>query len=103
MLIASVKLYACMPGSVTLITFHAHYGEHIMLIKAKKTFQLFNPSPAKAFVPFVKISTKNRLSQKFCWPEVFILKTLLQFGVHEKWELKQEVIQRNTDMQKPLL
>ena len=49
-----------------------------------------------------KIACKNSLSEKFCWPEVFVWKTLLQFGVHEKWELKQEVIRRPTDMQEPL-
>ena len=64
---------------------------------------ILNPFPAKAFVPLVKIAFKNSLSQKFCWPEVFVSKTLLQFGVHEKWELKQEVIRRPTDMQERLL
>ena len=48
------------------------------------------------------IASKTRLSEKFCWPEVSVLKTLLQFGVHEKWELKQEVIQRPTAMQEPI-
>ena len=47
------------------------------------------PFPAKAFVPLVNIASKNSLSEKFCWPEVFVSKTLLQFGVHEKRELKQ--------------
>ena len=58
----------------------------------------FNPFPAKAFVPLVKIASKNSLSEKFFWPEAFVSKTLLQFGVHEKWELEQEVIRRPTDM-----
>ena len=61
----------------------------------------FNPFPAKAFVPLVKIASKNSLSEKFCRPKVFVWKTLLQFEVHEKWELKQEVIRRPTDMQEP--
>ena len=52
----------------------------------------FNPFPAKAFVPFMKIVSKNTLLEKFCWSEMFISKTLLLFGVHEKWELKQEAI-----------
>ena len=64
---------------------------------------ILNPFPAKVFVPLVKISSKNRLSQNFCWPEVFVSKTLLQFGVHEKWELRKEIIRRPTDMQEPLL
>ena len=61
-----------------------------------------NPLPVKGFVPLVKMASKNSLSEKFCWPEVFVSKTLLQFGVHEKWELKQEVTWHPTDMQEPL-
>ena len=41
-------------------------------------------------VPLVKIASKTNLSEKFCWPGVFVTKTLLQFGVHEKWKLKQK-------------
>ena len=64
-------------------------------------FECSNPFLAKAFVPLVKIAPKNSFSEKFCWPEVFVSKTLLQFGVHEKWALKQEVIRRPTGMQEP--
>ena len=62
----------------------------------------FNPFPAKAFVPLVKTAPKNSLSEKICWPAVFILKTLLRFGVHDKWKFKPEVIWRPTNMQEPL-
>ena len=66
-------------------------------------FSVLNPFPAKSFVLLAKIASENSLSQKFCWPEVvFASKTLLQFGVLEKWELKEEVVRRPTDMQKPL-
>ena len=64
--------------------------------------KMINPFVAKALVRLVKIASKSSLSEKFCFPEVFISKTLLQCGVHEKWELKQEVIRRPTDMQEPL-
>ena len=43
-----------------------------------------NPFPAKAIVPLVKIASKNSLSEKLCWPAVFVSKTWLHFGVHEK-------------------
>ena len=59
--------------------------------------------PRQSICTVHEISSENSLSQKFCWPEVFVSKTLLQFGVHEKWELKQEVIRRPTDMQERLL
>ena len=49
------------------------------ILKAKH----INPFPVKASVPFVKVSSKNRLSQKFCRPEVFVSKTLLQIGVRK--------------------
>ena len=65
-------------------------------------FSVLNPFPAKSFVPLVKIASKNNLSEKFCWPAVFVSKTLLEFGVLEKWKLKQEVKQCPTDMQDPL-
>ena len=63
---------------------------------------IFNPFPAKIFVPSVKIASQNSLSEKFCWPEVFVSKTLLQFGVYEERELKQEVIRHPADMPEPL-
>ena len=47
-----------------------------------------NPFPAKAFVPLVKITSQNSLSEKFCWPDVFVSKMLLLFRLHEKWKLK---------------
>ena len=57
---------------------------------------------AKAFVLLVETASKNDLSETFCWPEVFVSNTSFHFGVHEKWELKQEVIRHPTDMQEPL-
>ena len=50
----------------------------------------------------MQIASEISLSEKLRWPEVFDSKTLLQLGVHEEWELKQEVIRRPTDMQEPL-
>ena len=38
-----------------------------------------NPFPAKAFVPLVKIASKNSLSEKFCWPAVFIFENVAPF------------------------
>ena len=61
-----------------------------------------NPFPAKAVTPLVKIASKHSLSGKICWPAVFVSKPLFHFGVHDKWELKPEVISRPTYMQEPL-
>ena len=44
-----------------------------------------NPFPAKAFVLLVKVAPENSLSEKFCLPAVFTLKTLLRFGLHKNF------------------
>ena len=79
-----------------LITRH-HYDP-----SARQTRETINPFPVRAFVPLVKIAPKNSLSEKICWPAVFVSKPLLHFGVHEKWKLKPEVIWHPKDMQEPL-